>query len=198
MTPCPTCGAAPILERFCSGVRYACPNRRGRNGQASSGETGPRGCPILAPWPKTTEEGARRSWERTVAGVAPLVTEVLEPCPTDVERPRRRSECKGGPRPCPFVGCRWHLYLEVRASGMIRIVRPGLEPWELEESCALDAADRGGLTLDEVGARLGVTRERVRQIEKRALERLGARSRRETFGEEERRRVMSKESKGEQ
>ncbi|MFY3742456.1 sigma factor-like helix-turn-helix DNA-binding protein [Anaeromyxobacter sp. Red801] len=40
------------------------------------------------------------------------------------------------------------------------------------ETCALDVADRGPLTLDEVGKILGVTRERVRQIEVAALEKL--------------------------
>ena len=36
-------------------------------------------------------------------------------------------------------------------------------------SCVLDVAEQGGLTLDEVGQILGVSRERVRQIETAAL-----------------------------
>jgi hypothetical protein len=37
----------------------------------------------------------------------------------------------------------------------------------LPDTCALDVANRypGGLTLEKVGKRLGITRERVRQIE---------------------------------
>jgi hypothetical protein len=37
------------------------------------------------------------------------------------------------------------------------------------ECCDLDLANRGALTLEEVGNRLGVTRERIRQIERSAL-----------------------------
>ncbi len=39
----------------------------------------------------------------------------------------------------------------------------------MKESCVLDVADRGGITLEEVGDALGLTRERVRQIETRGL-----------------------------
>lgn len=39
-------------------------------------------------------------------------------------------------------------------------------------SCVLDVAALGGLTLEEVGDILGVTRERVRQIEHIALRKL--------------------------
>jgi hypothetical protein len=38
----------------------------------------------------------------------------------------------------------------------------------MAETCSLDVADRGGLTLEGIGALLNVTRERVRQIEERA------------------------------
>jgi len=35
----------------------------------------------------------------------------------------------------------------------------------MKESCSLDLADRGELTLDEVGPMLNIARERIRQIE---------------------------------
>jgi len=70
-----------------------------------------------------------------------------------------------GPRPCPYVSCKYHLYLDVTSYGAIQLNFPKKEPHEMAESCALDAADAGGMTLNEVGERLDVTRERVRQIE---------------------------------
>lgn len=42
------------------------------------------------------------------------------------------------------------------------------------DSCALDVAERGGITLEEVGRKLGVCRERVRQIEVGAVRKLAA------------------------
>jgi DNA-directed RNA polymerase sigma subunit (sigma70/sigma32) len=48
-----------------------------------------------------------------------------------------------------------------------------MEVHELEETCALDVADRGGITLEEVGRLLNLTRERVRQLEAEALTEIG-------------------------
>lgn len=39
-------------------------------------------------------------------------------------------------------------------------------------SCALDVAESGEMTLEEVGALMNLTRERIRQIEKSALRKL--------------------------
>lgn len=41
-------------------------------------------------------------------------------------------------------------------------------------ACALDIADEGGATLDQIAAPMGLTRERVRQIESKSLLRLKA------------------------
>lgn len=84
--------------------------------------------------------------------------------------PRTRAECDQVERPCPFLSCRHHLYLDVNPqTGSIKFNFPDVEPWELTETCALDVADRGGVTLEEVGSILNLTRERIRQMETRAL-----------------------------
>ena len=90
--------------------------------------------------------------------------------PDDVERPHTREECLNMPRPCPFVSCEHHLYLDVNPdSGAIKLNFPHLEVWEMAETCSLDVADRGGITLEDVGAILNLTRERIRQVEVRGL-----------------------------
>jgi len=94
---------------------------------------------------------------------------------SDYEKPRLRSECADGPRPCPYVSCKYHLYIDVSArTGAIKLNFPDLEVWELGESCALDVADRGGTTLEDVGAIMNLTRERIRQVEVKALAKLEA------------------------
>lgn len=86
-------------------------------------------------------------------------------------RPQTRADCEEVPRPCPFVGCIYNLYLDVNEeTGSIKYNVPGVEvqDWE-EESCALDVAEKGTHTLEEVGARMNLTRERIRQIEDAVL-----------------------------
>jgi hypothetical protein len=94
---------------------------------------------------------------------------------TDYWRPRNRAECAEGPRPCPFVSCKHHLFIDVSPrTGAIKLNFPDLEVWDLGESCALDVADRGGTTLEDVGAIMNLTRERIRQVEVKALAKLEA------------------------
>jgi hypothetical protein len=100
---------------------------------------------------------------------------LLYPEVEDIERPRTRAECSDAPRPCPFVSCKHHLYLDVSArTGAIKLNFPDLEVWEMSETCALDVADRGGTTLEEVGAIMNLTRERIRQVEVKGLAKLAA------------------------
>jgi hypothetical protein len=94
---------------------------------------------------------------------------------TDYDKPRTRAECADGPRPCPYVSCKYHLFIDVSPrTGAIKLNFPDLEVWELGESCALDVADRGGTTLEDVGAIMNLTRERIRQVEVKALAKLEA------------------------
>ena len=100
---------------------------------------------------------------------------LLHPDVEDVVRPTRREDCGEGARPCPFVSCTHHLYLDVSArTGAIKLNFPDLEVWEMTESCAIDVADRGGATLEETGAIMNLTRERIRQVEVTGLAKLEA------------------------
>ncbi|MBL8721430.1 MAG: hypothetical protein JNL79_35915 [Myxococcales bacterium] len=100
---------------------------------------------------------------------------LLYPEDTATMRPRTRAECLEGERPCPFVSCQHHLYLDVSPrTGAIKLNFPDLEVWEMTETCALDVADRGGTTLEEVGAIMNLTRERIRQVEVKGLAKLQA------------------------
>lgn len=93
----------------------------------------------------------------------------------DHGRPVKRGECEGGQRPCPYVSCKWNLFLDVNPdTGSIKYNYPDLEPDQLAHSCALDIADHGGEPLEVVGEYVNMTRERVRQIEVQALARLHA------------------------
>ena len=93
----------------------------------------------------------------------------------ELDRPKTRLECKEGPRPCPHVSCRHHLYLDVNPqTGTIKLNFPDLEVWELGVSCALDIADLGGTPIETVGDFMNVTRERIRQIETQALSKLSS------------------------
>lgn len=98
--------------------------------------------------------------------------------------PVLRAECKDTPRPCPHVSCKHHLYLDVSLhTGSLKYNFPDVDVDAMDQlpaTCALDVAERGGVTLEELGAIMNLTRERIRQIEVKAivkvrveLERLG-------------------------
>ena len=111
--------------------------------------------------------------QRATGVVDPELEEVIRE--VESSRPRTRADCASGPRPCMFISCKHHLYLDVNpATGSIKLNFPDKEIWEMEETCALDVADRGGITLEEVGAIMNLTRERIRQVETRGLLKLRA------------------------
>jgi len=89
-------------------------------------------------------------------------------------RPRTREDCHKMSRPCLYVSCRHHLYLDVNEeTGSVKLNFPDKEIWELEETCALDVAENGGVTLEEAGLIMNLTRERIRQIEISGMRKLG-------------------------
>jgi hypothetical protein len=118
------------------------------------------------------KEMARDLRRRRLTGeVDPEEQELLKT--VDLQRPRIRGECMNGPRPCLFVSCKHNLYLDVNPeTGSIKLNFPDKEIWELEYTCALDVAEKGGITLEEVGEIMNLTRERIRQVETRGLMKL--------------------------
>jgi hypothetical protein len=122
-------------------------------------------------------KGLRRSKTIALKKLTPEEREQTEATLKELEhlRPSSREDCRMGDRPCPFVSCKYHLYLDVNPhTGSIKLNFPDLAVWELTETCSLDVADRGGITLEEVGELLNLTRERIRQVEAAGLEKLRA------------------------
>ncbi|MBR4986281.1 MAG: DNA-binding protein [Proteobacteria bacterium] len=129
----------------------------------------------------TARRGARRGLRRSkTLAVRVLTRDKIEEAQLILQafeqfRPRSRGDCRNAPRPCPWVSCKYHLYLDiVPQSGSIKMNFPDLEVWEMTETCALDVADRGGITLEEVGTLLNLTRERIRQVERSGIDKLRA------------------------
>jgi hypothetical protein len=97
----------------------------------------------------------------------------------DLRRPKTRADCREQAGPCPWVACKHHLYLDINPmTGSIKLNFPDLEPWELEHTCALDVAEAGALTLEQVGEITNLTRERVRQVEVIGLSKLAGSAKR--------------------
>ncbi len=144
--------------------------------------------PALTPAPSGRDESARSRRKRDVRASTVSIKRMTKRdlelgrmlYPVDEELPQRpttRAACADVPRPCPFVSCKHHLYLDVSArTGAIKLNFPDLEVDELpaDSSCAIDVADRGGVTLENVGEIMNLTRERIRQIEVKAFARLHA------------------------
>jgi hypothetical protein len=134
-------------------------------------DRGKRKRPVRARSVSLKTMGKRRTLEasRCLAAVIPLI---------EAMRPKTRGDCVDGPRPCPWVRCRHNLYLEVspvKENGSLKVNFPDLEPEDMTgrlESCSLDVADRGPQGSERVGELLNITRERIRQIEERALKRV--------------------------
>jgi len=103
--------------------------------------------------------------ERRFRPEALRILEEHEPRPTSV------AECdnRGRQMPCPYISCPNHLYLDVTPSGSIHFNFPGLEPWELEETCVEEVVRKNpnGLPPTKVGKLVGLKRGRVGQVERK-------------------------------
>lgn len=84
---------------------------------------------------------ARRSSKRYLA-------ELKAEAPGLYWRPQTRGDCENGPRPCPFVGCRHHLYLDSTRRGSMKTNFPDVDPADMEHTCSLDPALRDMLDGD--------------------------------------------------
>lgn len=108
-------------------------------------------------------------------------------------RPTTRGDCATVPRPCPYVGCKYHLFLDVKGETSVKFNfpdleadrvfagplqedgafgsdgRPRVEPGpfldEMSATCALDVAEEGWATHEKLGPYFNLTRERIRQVE---------------------------------
>jgi hypothetical protein len=92
-------------------------------------------------------------------------------------RPKHRGECIRQERPCPWVGCKYNLYLDITRAGSLKFNFPLIDPEQMdpEGSCALDVADRGGASSRRLPKMFNVTRESMRQILLGALRKLRGR-----------------------
>jgi hypothetical protein len=95
----------------------------------------------------------------------------------DYLRPRTFEECDsvglGDITPCPFVSCKRHLYLDVNPrTGSIKFNFPDREVDEIPATCSLRVAEHGGRTLDAVAEVMGLTRQRLSQLEDRILDKI--------------------------
>lgn len=88
------------------------------------------------------------------------------------ERPRTRSDCEDGPRPCPWFECKYHLAVDEIGQGNADVERTMIANKEFDWSkptCALDVADEGKHSVRQVSAILGVNFQRVHAIERHAI-----------------------------
>ena len=109
---------------------------------------------------------------------------------TRIPAPQTRGDCVDGPRPCQWINCRYSLVGEKGTAerGKAYHFNTGDHDAPLDalaETCALDVADKGTHTLDEVAALLGVSRQRVQQISERAFVTFVGELRRRGIGEQD-------------
>ena len=115
--------------------------------------------------------------------------------PPATERPRRRGDCLAGgsnaARPCPWVSCRYHLYLDIVHKNRLITPHGNVDVDEIPETCALDVADSGPQSERRVAALMGVVHQRANQLEIAALAKLAARAKRERRARELRDRHLN-------
>ena len=121
---------------------------------------------------------------RTISLRLPIAPEDGVSYPRGTRRPETRGDCVEGPRPCPWVACKYSLFLDVTKAGSLKLNFPAdtLDGavdnlFAMKQTCALDVAggkdgNGDGVTLEDVGGLMNVTRERIRQMEEKFKRRL--------------------------
>lgn len=90
----------------------------------------------------------------------------------DFERPRTRGDCKDGPRPCPWVSCRHHLWLNLSSKGKLTGIALADDLPTHGESCALDVAESGPQSLEDIAGMMGIKRQGLHLTEVAVMEKL--------------------------
>lgn len=129
----------------------------------------------IRPTPTERRRGPRTIATRELARLN--AAENIDAAPADIKRPKTRGDCVDGMRPCPFISCKHHLFLDVNErTGSLKLNfpdgAPDIDPAQLEvmpATCSLDVADEGGASLSRVGEVMNLTRERVRQQQERII-----------------------------
>lgn len=88
-----------------------------------------------------------------------------------------KGRCLKCSEPCKDLKCRHHLYADLKL-WQIAAAAP------CSVTCTIKLGTLGGMTLDDVGLYLGMTRERIRQIESKALTKLSGALTRQGFSAE--------------
>ena len=96
------------------------------------------------------------------------------PAAPHADRPKTRGDCSAGPRPCPWVGCRHHLFLNVTPKGTIQFLEGSdvAALADMPDTCSLDVADRGPEEYANLGPRLHMTAFGARLSGAKAIVRL--------------------------
>lgn len=109
--------------------------------------------------------------QRAEGGLDPELRSLMKGL--DALRPKTRADCEDAPRPCPFAGCKYHLFIEVNPrTGSVKENFPGKDLDEIGDTCSLDVADRGGVTLEEIGGIMNMTQQGAAFTEARGLVKL--------------------------
>lgn len=84
-------------------------------------------------------------------------------------KPKTRADCPPANEPCPYLNCRYHLWVDVTRKGEVRESRVF---GDLEHTCALNEVDKVGSdksTLETVSQAMHCSRQRIDQLVQEAL-----------------------------